>query len=117
LPCLRDAAPSGDRTAATMENKTMSTLSQRTEAKLTPFTLKHFEAWAKMQPSEQEYKFHNIDGRCAMGQYMAAQGREWDGNYTRSCREIFGTPFSASLKVLANQPQTFGGIVERINQR
>lgn len=90
----------------------MSTLKQRTEAKLVPFTREHFTVWARMEPADREYDFDNSDGGCPMGRYMAAQGRAWFPNYLQSCREVFGVYDDA---ILAAHPRTFGGLVERID--
>jgi hypothetical protein len=92
----------------------MSSLTDRTDSKLLPFTREHFTAWARMQPPEQVYHFWDCEGDCAMGQYMRAQGRKWDAkgvNYERSCDDVFGDDFDLPLRT---HPQTFGALAQRL---
>lgn len=93
---------------------------KRWDLKTAPFTLADFIAWLETQNPAETYDFHNCEGECLIGQYMAARGREWgwSGNfgkvdpYKQSCDEVFGCQSIAAL-VLLPVPRTFGAALER----
>lgn len=72
-----------------------------------------FIAWLRTKDPAETYNFMDYHGECAVGQYMAARGREWRGlNYGATCRELGIDPCDS--QVLCTGSQTFGALLQRM---
>ena len=77
-------------------------------------SLADFISWLETKPSNEPYNFFNPCGECAMGQYMAARGVEWNGpNYLRLCHQFFGLNMGYSALAYT---KTFGSLLIKMRE-
>ena len=86
-------------------------------------SLKGFIGWLETKDPKARYQFYECEGRCLLGQYMAAMGIPWEGapshasgnwsdsSYAKIGWQIFGR--SNNFDVLAERPHTFGAALDR----
>lgn len=77
------------------------------QTKVDPLSLEGLIAWLEQQPSDKEYPYHDIQGACMVGQYMASHGVTW------SCRNFVNGWSSLFGRITAVQPWTFDAALER----
>lgn len=83
-------------------------------AKADPFTLDSLIAWLETMPADRVYNFFDCDGRCLIGQYIAAKS---SSNHWRH----YGYPNWMDLvdahphvsKIATHEPFTFGAALLR----
>lgn len=76
-----------------------------------------FIAWLESHDPNETYDFANNTGHCLIGQYNATHGLKWfKGHYRESMDLIFGCYHTPQSRVLAAQPQTFGGALKRTKE-
>jgi hypothetical protein len=71
-----------------------------------PLKLETLISWLELQPSDKLYCYSNMKD-CLIAQYGAAHGRQWD-NLTN-----VDLTFMGFFSIASNEPQTFGGALER----
>ena len=73
-----------------------------------------FRAWLETKNPDETYNFHDGCGNCCMGQYMTHKGETWNLSlYADYVVNILG---QGNTFVLRNEPQTFGGALERVRK-
>lgn len=90
-------------------------------------SLKGFIGWLETKDPRAKYEFYECDGRCLLGQYMAAMGIAWTGapehwkhswegsSYMKAAESIFGPTRQdgPAFWVLSKAPHTFGAALKR----
>lgn len=75
-------------------------------------SLDDFIGWLETKDPSKGYDFAYLS-RCAMVQYMRTKGMDaGEGKYMPTCETVFGNE-RGEQTVLAEEPQTFGALLER----
>ena len=81
----------------------------RTETKPDVFSLESLIAWLETMPPSAEYDFHNCDGLCLVGQYMAYNDIQFRDGFSQQSKHFPCTVF----RIGAGDPWTFGAALNR----
>lgn len=75
------------------------------------FSLPGLIAWLETQDPQQRYEYENCEGRCLIGQYLAARGVPWGW---RSYDAFVDA--DARMRIANRRPMTFGAALSRARQ-